>query len=249
MNKRVLLVTGGGRGIGAATARLAASRGYEVCLTYLSNRSAADGVAKGIVDAGGTAHVFQADVSSEPDVVRLFKAVDDTCGRVTALVNNAGMLEAQMRVDEMDSGRLTRVFAANVVGTMICCREAVRRMSTRHGGTGGVIVNLSSAAARLGSPGEYVDYAAAKAAVDTLTLGLAREVGDEGVRVNAVRPGLIHTEIHASGGEPNRIARLASTVPMKRGGTAEEVASSILWLVSDEASYVTGAIVDVTGGR
>jgi len=249
MNKRVLLVTGGGRGIGAATARLAASRGYEVCLTYLSNRSAADGVAKGIVDAGGTAHVFQADVSSETDVVRLFKAVDDTCGRVTALVNNAGMLEAQMRVDEMDSGRLTRVFAANVVGTMICCREAVRRMSTRHGGTGGVIVNLSSAAARLGSPGEYVDYAAAKAAVDTLTLGLAREVGDEGVRVNAVRPGLIHTEIHASGGEPNRIARLASTVPMKRGGTAEEVASSILWLVSDEASYVTGAIVDVTGGR
>ena len=249
MNKRVLLVTGGGRGIGAATARLAASRGYEVCLTYLSNRSAADGVAKGIVDAGGTAHVFQADVSSEPDVVRLFKAVDDTCGRVAALVNNAGMLEAQMRVDEMDGGRLTRVFAANVVGTMICCREAVRRMSTRHGGTGGVIVNLSSAAARLGSPGEYVDYAAAKAAVDTLTLGLAREVGDEGVRVNAVRPGLIHTEIHASGGEPNRIARLASTVPMKRGGTAEEVASSILWLVSDEASYVTGAIVDVTGGR
>ena len=249
MNERVLLVTGGGRGIGAATARLAASRGYEVCLTYLSNRSAADGVAKGIVDAGGTAHVFQADVSSEPDVVRLFKAVDDTCGLVTALVNNAGMLEAQMRVDEMDGGRLTRVFAANVVGTMICCREAVRRMSTRHGGTGGVIVNLSSAAARLGSPGEYVDYAAAKAAVDTLTLGLAREVGDEGVRVNAVRPGLIHTEIHASGGEPNRIARLASTVPMKRGGTAEEVAASILWLVSDEASYVTGAIVDVTGGR
>jgi len=249
MNTRVLLVTGGGRGIGAATARLAASRGYEVCLTYLSNRSAADGVAEGIVDAGGAAHVFQVDVASEPDVVRLFKAVDDTCGRITALVNNAGMLEAQMRVDEMDGGRLTRVFAANVVGTMICCREAVRRMSTRHGGTGGVIVNLSSAAARLGSPGEYVDYAAAKAAVDTLTLGLAREVGNEGVRVNAVRPGLIHTEIHASGGEPNRIARLASTVPMKRGGTAEEVASSILWLVSDEASYVTGAIVDVTGGR
>jgi len=249
MNTRVLLVTGGGRGIGAATARLAASRGYEVCLTYLSHQSAAEGVARGIIDGGGAARVLQADVSLEPDVVRLFKAVDDTCGGITALVNNAGMLETQMRVDQMDAGRLTRVFAANVVGTMICCREAVRRMSTRYGGNGGAIVNLSSAAARLGSPGEYVDYAAAKAAVDTLTLGLAREVGAEGVRVNAVRPGLIHTEIHASGGEPGRIARLASTVPMQRGGTADEVASSILWLLSDEASYVTGAIVDITGGR
>ena len=248
-NTKVLLVTGGGRGIGAATARLAASRGYEVCLSYLSNRSAAEGVAAAINDAGGAARVMQADVAVESDVVRLFQAVDDECGRIAALVNNAGMLETQMRVDEMDAGRLTRVFAANVIGTMLCCREAVRRMSTRYGGVGGAIVNLSSAAARLGSPGEYVDYAAAKAAIDTLTIGLSREVGAEGVRVNAVRPGLIDTEIHASGGEPARVARLAATVPMKRGGTADEVASSSLWLLSDEAAYVTGAILDVTGGR
>jgi NAD(P)-dependent dehydrogenase (short-subunit alcohol dehydrogenase family) len=249
VKKRILLITGGGRGIGAATARLAASRKYEVCLTYLRNRSAAEGVAAAINDAGGAAHVVQADVSIESDVVRLFERVDTECGRITALVNNAGMLETQMRVDEMDAARLTRVFAANVVGTMLCCREAVKRMSARYGGTGGVIVNLSSAAARLGSPGEYVDYAAAKAAIDTLTIGLSREVGAEGVRVNAVRPGLIDTEIHASGGEPERIARLAATVPMKRGGTAEEVAAAILWLLSDEASYVNGAILDVTGGR
>jgi len=249
VSKRVLVVTGGGRGIGAATARLAAIREYEVCLTYLRNRSAAEGVAAAISDAGGLAHVMQADVSVESDVVRLFEAIDDDCGPIAALVNNAGMLETQMRVDEMDAGRLTRVFGANVVGTMLCCREAIRRMSTRYGGTGGAIVNLSSAAARLGSPGEYVDYAAAKAAVDTVTIGLSREVGAEGVRVNAVRPGLIHTEIHASGGEPDRIARLAAGIPMKRGGTAEEVAASILWLLSDEAAYVTGAILDVTGGR
>jgi NAD(P)-dependent dehydrogenase (short-subunit alcohol dehydrogenase family) len=193
--------------------------------------------------------VLQADVSVERDVVRLFEAVDAACGRLTALVNNGGILEPQMRVDRMDAGRLTRVFATNIVGTMICCREAVRRMSTRQGGAGGSIVNLSSAAARLGSPNEYVDYAASKAAVDTLTIGLAKEVGDEGIRVNAVRPGLIHTDIHASGGEPNRIERLAGTVPMKRGGTAEEVAAAIVWLLSDEAAYVNGAIVDVTGGR
>jgi len=189
VNKRVLLVTGGGRGIGAATARLAATREYEVCLTYLRNRSAAEGVAAAINDAGGAARVMQADVSIESDVVHLFRAVDEECGRITALVNNAGMLETQMRVDEMDAGRLTRVFAANVVGAMLCCREAVRRMSTRYGGTGGAIVNLSSAAARLGSPGEYVDYAAAKAAVDTLTIGLSREVGAEGVRVTRFGPG------------------------------------------------------------
>ena len=249
MNRRVLLVTGGGRGIGAATARLAASRQYEVCLTYLRNRPAAEGVASTITSAGGTAHVMQADVSAESDVVRLFNAVDKACGPIAALVNNAGMLETQMRVDEMDAGRLTRVFAANVVGTMLCCREAVRRMSTRYGGTGGAIVNLSSAAARLGSPGEYVDYAAAKAAVDTLTIGLSREVGAEGVRVNAVRPGLIHTEIHASGGEPQRVDRVKAFVPMKRGGDPEEVARVILWLLSDEASYTTGAFLDVTGGR
>ena len=193
--------------------------------------------------------IAQADVSVESQVVRLFETVDDECGRLDALVNNAGMLESQMRVDQMDGGRLSRVFGTNVTGSFLCCREAVRRMSTRHGGTGGAIVNLSSAAARIGSPNEYVDYAASKAAIDTLTIGLAREVGDEGIRVNAVRPGLIHTGIHASGGEPGRVERLSSGVPMKRGGTVDEVAASIMWLLSDEASYVTGAIVDVTGGR
>lgn len=247
--QQVVLITGGGRGIGAATAKLAARRGYVVCLSYVNDRRAAETVADEIRRTGGTAHVVHADVSVEHDVVRLFEAVDATCGPITALVNNAGILEPQMRVDRMDAGRLTRVFATNVVGAMICCREAVRRMSTKQGGAGGSIVNLSSAAARLGSPNEYVDYAASKAAVDTLTIGLAKEVGDEGIRVNAVRPGLIHTDIHASGGEPNRIERLAATVPMKRGGTAEEVAAAIAWLLSDEAAYVNGAILDVTGGR
>jgi NAD(P)-dependent dehydrogenase (short-subunit alcohol dehydrogenase family) len=249
VNSKVLLVTGGGRGIGAATARLAASRGYVVCLSYVADRAAAEGVAREIAAVGTTAHVFRADVSVEADVVRLFEEVDDNCGRIAALVNNAGMLEKQSRVDEMDGGRLARVFGTNVTGSFLCCREAVRRMSVKRGGSGGAIVNLSSAAARLGSAGEYVDYAASKAAIDTLTIGLAREVGDEGIRVNAVRPGLIHTDIHASGGEPGRIDRLAGTVPMKRGGTPEEVAAAIVWLLSDEAAYVTGSILDVTGGR
>lgn len=246
---RVVLITGGGRGIGAATARLAAERGYAVCLSYAANRDAAEAVADSISKAGGHAAVVQADVSIEADVVRLFSTVDSLFGRLDALVNNAGMLETQMRVDQMDAGRLTRVLGVNVTGSFLCCREAVRRMSSRHGGHGGAIVNLSSAAARLGSPSEYVDYAAAKAAVDTLTIGLAKEVGEEGIRVNAVRPGLIHTEIHASGGEPGRVHRLATTIPMKRGGQPGEVAATVLWLLSDEASYVNGAIVDVTGGR
>ena len=215
---RVILITGGGRGIGAATARLAARRGYIVCISYVSNESAAKGVAGEISSEGGRAVIAQADVSVESQVVRLFEKVDGECGRLDALVNNAGMLESQMRVDQMDGGRLSRVFGTNVTGSFLCCREAVRRMSTRHGGTGGAIVNLSSAAARIGSPNEYVDYAASKAAIDTLTIGLAREVGDEGIRVNAVRPGLIHTGIHASGGEPGRVERLSSGVPMKRGG-------------------------------
>lgn len=246
---KVILITGGGRGIGAATAHLAAERGYAVCISYARNREAAESVADSIAKAGGRSAVVQADVAVEDDVVRLFATVDSLFGRLDALVNNAGMLETQMRVDQMDAGRLSRVLAVNVTGSFMCCREAVRRMSTRHGGHGGAIVNLSSAAARLGSPNEYVDYAAAKAAVDTLTIGLAKEVGDEGIRVNAVRPGLIHTDIHASGGEPARISRLAGTIPMKRGGQPDEVASTILWLLSDEASYVNGAIVDVTGGR
>jgi NAD(P)-dependent dehydrogenase (short-subunit alcohol dehydrogenase family) len=246
---KVVLITGGGRGIGAATARLAAQRGYTVVLSYRVRRDAADAVVDAVAREGGTALAVQADVAVEADVVRLFEDVDRAFGRLDALVNNAGMLETQMRVDQMDAGRLARVFAANVIGSFLCCREAVRRMSTRHAGTGGTIVNLSSAASRLGAAGEYVDYAAAKGAIDTLTIGLAREVGGEGIRVNAVRPGLIHTEIHASGGEATRIDRLSSSIPMKRGGTADEVASAIMWLVSDDAAYVNGAIVDVTGGR
>ena len=247
--KKVVLITGGGRGIGAATARLAARHDYAVCISYRNNGDAANRVKHDIEDAGGTAFAFAHDVSREEAVVKLFEEVDWSCGRLDALVNNAGMLESQMRVDQMTAGRLQRVLGTNVIGSFLCCREAVRRMSTTHGGSGGAIVNLSSAASRLGSPGEYVDYAAAKAAVDTLTLGLAREVASEGIRVNAVRPGLIYTDIHASGGEPGRVERLSRTIPMGRGGTAEEVAAAILWLLSDEASYVTGSILDVTGGR
>ncbi len=246
---KVVLITGASRGIGAATARLAAARGYAVCVNYRDNREAAEGVVEEIVSAGGAAVAIQADVSLAADVTRLFQAVDTRFGRLDALVNNAGMLEAQMRVEQMDAGRLTRVFATNVTGSFLCCGEAVRRMSTAHGGRGGAIVNASSAAARLGSAGEYVDYAAAKAAIDTLTIGLAREVGGEGIRVNAVRPGLIHTDIHASGGEPGRVQRLAGSIPMKRGGETGEVAATVVWLLSSEASYVNGAIVDVTGGR
>ncbi len=248
MNK-VVLITGGSRGIGAATARLAAARGYSVCINYVANKDAAEAVVQEIVVTGGEAIAVQGDVSMEADVTRIFQHVDARFGRLDALVNNAGMLETQMRVEQMDAGRLARVFATNVTGSFLCCREAVRRMSTAHGGRGGAIVNLSSAAARLGSAGEYVDYAAAKAAIDTLTIGLAREVGAEGIRVNAVRPGLINTDIHASGGEPGRVQRLAGSIPMQRGGEAGEVAAAIVWLLSSQASYVNGAIVDVTGGR
>lgn len=246
---RVLLVTGGSRGIGAATARLAARQGYAVALSYRANREAAEEVAAGIRAGGGEALALQADVSSEAQVLELFAAVDRAWGRLDALVNNAGILEAQMRLEAMSAERLQRVFATNVIGAMLCAREAVRRMSTRYGGQGGAIVNVSSAAARLGSAGEYVDYAASKGALDTFTLGLAKEVAAEGIRVNAVRPGLIHTDIHASGGEPGRVDRLAATVPMGRGGRAEEVAAAILWLLGEEAAYVTGALLDVSGGR
>jgi NAD(P)-dependent dehydrogenase (short-subunit alcohol dehydrogenase family) len=246
---RTVLITGGGRGIGAATARLAASRGYAVCVNYLKDAEAANAVVAGIASAGGQAIAVQADVSIEADVVRLFETCDRELGLLNALVNNAGILETQMRVDAMDAARLQRVFATNVTGSFICAREAVRRMSTRHGGTGGAIVNLSSGAARLGSPGEYVDYAASKGAIDTLTIGLSREVAEEGIRVNAVRAGFIYTDIHASGGEPNRIERVKAMVPMKRGGTADEVANAVLWLLSDEASYTTGAFIDVAGGK
>jgi NAD(P)-dependent dehydrogenase (short-subunit alcohol dehydrogenase family) len=247
--RRVLLVTGGGRGIGAATARLAAARGYAVCVNYQRNHEAAGRVVQDIEAAGGHAVAVAADVSVEADVVRLFEMVDQQLGRISALVNNAAVLEKQMRLDAMDAARIQRILATNVVGAFLCAREAVRRMSTRNGGVGGAIVNVSSAAAHLGSPGEYIDYAASKGAVETMTVGLAREVAEEGIRVNAVRPGVIYTEMYASGGEPQRVDRVKAHVPMKRGGTADEVASAILWLLSDEASYTTGSCVDVTGGR
>ncbi|MBJ2159340.1 SDR family oxidoreductase [Variovorax sp. IB41] len=245
----VLLITGGGRGIGAATALLAAQRGYAVAVNYASNSLAADEVVRTIRAGGGTAIAVQADVGDEAQVLAMFQKVDTKLGRLTALVNNAGVVDVQARVDEMSVARLERMFRINVIGSFVCAREAVRRMSTKHGGEGGAIVNISSGAARLGSPGQYVDYAASKAAIDTLTIGLAKEVADEGIRVNAVRPGLIDTEIHASGGMPDRAFELAPTVPMKRTGSPEEIARAILWLLSAEASYTTMALLDVTGGR
>ena len=244
-----IIITGASRGIGAATAHLAALRGYAVCVNYRSNRAAAEAVVASIEAAGAQAIAVAADVSVESDVERLFETCDGAFGPPAALVNNAGILETQMRVEAMDAARLQRVFATNVVGAFICAREAVRRMSTRHGGRGGAIVNVSSGAARLGSPNEYVDYAASKGALDTLTIGLAKEVAEEGIRVNGVRAGFIYTEMHASGGEPDRVERVKAFVPMKRGGTADEVAKAVLWLLSSEASFTTGSFVEVTGGR
>lgn len=245
----IALITGASRGIGAATALAAARAGYAVAVNYRDNSLAADDVVRTIRAMGGTAITVQADVAHEDQVLAMFAKVDAKLGRLTALVNNAGVVDVTCRVDEMSAARLQRMFTTNVVGSMVCAREAVLRMSTRHGGSGGAIVNLSSAAATLGSPGQYVDYAASKGAIDTLTVGLAREVAAEGVRVNAVRPGIIDTEIHASGGQPDRAQRLATQVPMQRAGTAEEVADAIVWLLSAQASYTTGTILDVTGGR
>ena len=244
-----LVITGASRGIGAATARLAGQRGYTVCVNYRVRRDAAELVVADLVAAGARAIAVQADISDEDDVRRLFETCDHELGPLAGLVNNAGILDAQMRVDAMDAARLGRIFATNVTGAFLCAREAVRRMSSRYGGHGGAIVNVSSGASRLGSPGEYVDYAASKGALDTLTIGLSREVAAEGIRVNAVRAGFIDTDIHASGGEPHRIDRVKHLVPLQRGGTPTEVAAAILWLLSDEASYTTGAFIDVAGGK
>lgn len=247
--QRVVLVTGGGRGIGAATARLAARQGWAVAVNYAANAAAAEALVAEIGVAGGRAVALQADVAQEDQIVRLFRQVDQALGPLTALVNNAGVVDVASRVDGMDTARLARMFNVNVIGTFLCAREAVKRMSTRYGGAGGSIVNLSSAAARIGSPGQYVDYASAKAAVDTFTLGLAKEVATEGIRVNAVRPGIIDTEIHASGGLPNRARDVAPQVPMQRPGSADEVAQAVWWLLSDASSYTTGSLIDVAGGR
>jgi NAD(P)-dependent dehydrogenase (short-subunit alcohol dehydrogenase family) len=246
---RVALVTGGSRGIGASCALLAAQQGWSVAVNYTQNSLAADEVVRQIRAAGGTAIAVQADVGDEAQIKKMFETVDAKLGRLSALVNNAGVVDMPQRVDEMTVERLDRMFRINITGSFICAREAVRRMSTKHGGTGGVIVNLGSAAARLGSPGQYVDYAAAKGAIDVFTLGLGKEVAAEGIRVNAVRPGLIDTEIHASGGLPNRARELAHLVPMQRPGTADEVARAIVWLMSEDSSYTTGSVIDVTGGR
>jgi NAD(P)-dependent dehydrogenase (short-subunit alcohol dehydrogenase family) len=245
----VLLVTGASRGIGAATALLAAQQGWAVAVNYTANSLAADEVVRRIRAGGGSAMAVQADVANEAQVLAMFARIDAKLGPLSGLVNNAGVVDVSARVDEMDMARWRRMFDVNVLGSMLCAREAVRRMSTRYGGSGGSIVNVSSAASRLGSPGQYVDYAAAKGAVDAFTIGLAKEVGAEGIRVNAVRPGLIETEIHASGGLPNRVQDLKHLVPMQRGGTADEVAQAIVWLLSDAASYTTMSLLDVSGGR
>lgn len=248
-DRGVVLVTGAARGIGAATATLAAAKGCAVCVNFRNGEANAHALCERIAASGSRAIAVQGDVSVEADVVRLFDECTRQLGVPTGVVNNAGVLETQMPVVDMGLERLQRVFATNVFGTILCAREAVRRMSTAHGGRGGSIVNVSSAAARIGSPNEYVDYAASKGAVDTFTLGLAKEVAAQGIRVNAVRPGLIETDIHASGGEPGRVERLKTGVPMQRGGTADEVARAIFWLLSDESSYTTGTLIDVSGGR
>ena len=247
--EKTLLVTGGSRGIGAATALLAARQGYSVAVNYATHSAAADEVVRKIRAAGGRAFSVQADVAVEKDIMAMFKKIDIEFGRLDALVNNAGVVDQTSRVDAMTMARLQRMFAVNVFGSFLCAREAVKRMSTLGGGIGGAIVNVSSAAARIGSPGQYVDYAAAKGAIDTFTIGLAREVAAEGIRVNAVRPGIIETDIHASGGLPNRARDVAPQVPMQRAGSADEVAQSIVWLLSDSASYTTGALLDIAGGR
>lgn len=246
---KVLLITGASRGIGAETARLAAARGYSLCLNYLHSEQAANELLQALTDGGHQAFLFQADVSQESEVEAMYRAIDREFGRLDGLVNNAGILERQSDLVDMDPDRWRRVLDINVIGSFLCAREAVKRMSTRSGGAGGAIVNLSSRAADIGGPHEYVDYAAAKGAVDAMTIGLAKEVGDQGIRVNAVKPGLIYTDIHAAGGEAGRVDRLKSNVPMQRGGYPAEVAEAILWLLSDASGYTTGSFIDVSGGR
>ncbi|AWO01101.1 short chain dehydrogenase [Chitinophaga alhagiae] len=246
---KIILITGASRGIGAATALLAAEAGYAVAVNYCSNAAAAAQVVEKIRAAGGTAAAIQADISREEEVMKLFSETDRLLGRLTVLVNNAGILEHQMRLENMTAARLNRIFAANITGQFICAREAVKRMSTKHGGSGGAIINISSVAAKTGSPNEYLDYAASKGAIDTFTIGLSKEVAEEGIRVNGVRPGFIATDIHAAGGEPGRVERLKSSIPLKRGGSAAEVAEAVLWLASDKAGYSTGTFIDVSGGR
>ncbi|MBI1342512.1 MAG: SDR family oxidoreductase [Terrimonas sp.] len=246
---KTILITGSSRGIRAATALLAAKQGYNVCVNYLQNEKAAEQIVHQINQNGGKAIAYQADVTSETDVKSLFSKIDDDFGGLTALVNNSGILETQSRVDNMDMNRILRVINSNIISCFLCSKEAIKRMSTLYGGVGGAIVNVSSIAAKTGSPNEYVDYAASKAAVDALTIGLSKEVAEEGIRVNAVRPGFIYTDIHANGGEPNRVDRIKNMVPMKRGGQPGEVAKAILWLLSDEASFSTGTFIDISGGR
>lgn len=244
-----MLITGGSQGIGRATALLAAQKGYTVMVNFAQNKKAAEETLAQIRAIGGKAIAIQADISKEDEVMRMFEQIDEQFGPLNALVNNAGIVGTQTKVVDMGVERMSNILSVNVLGSFLCAREAIKRMSTLNGGPGGSIVNVSSIAARIGAPFEYVDYASSKGAIDTFTMGLSKEVAMEGIRVNCVRPGLIHTDIHAKGGEANRVSRLAGAVPMQRGGQAEEVAQAILWLLSDEASYVTGAFIDVSGGR
>lgn len=246
---KIILITGGSDGIGAVTAQLAAEQGYIVCINYRQNHIAANKVVEAINVSGGQAYAFQADISLENEVVDMFAAIDAQVGRMTALVNNAGIIESQQKLVDMSAERLQKVFAVNVIGSFLCAREAIKRMSVRNGGNGGSIVNISSMASRLGSPFEYIDYAATKGAIDSMTVGLSKEVAEENIRVNVVRPGTIYTDIHGKAGEPARVERVKAFIPMKRGGQPDEVAKAILWLLSDDASYVTGATLDVAGGR
>ncbi|WP_444940241.1 SDR family oxidoreductase [Microbulbifer sp. ZKSA004] len=249
MNKKVALITGGNRGIGAATAKLLAHRGYQIAISYRQRKQQAEELIAELRSFGVLAIAVRADISSEKDIVQLFNTVDEQLGPISCLVNSAAIIKPQMRVETMDAERINEILRTNVTGTLLCCREAIKRMSNKNGGTGGTIVNISSAASRSGSPNEYIDYAASKGAVDTLTIGLSQEIADEGIRVNGVRPGFIYTEMHADGGEADRIERVKSAIPLKRGGRAEEVAKAVAWLLGDESTFTTGSFIDVAGGK